>query len=60
MAAKDEDIHGGDILTEMHTSIWEHSKIQLGEIVANNRLLDVQVSVFVKTLTPEDTASSKR
>lgn len=47
-------------MTEMHTSIWEHSKIQLGEIVANNRLLDVQVSVFVKTLTPEDTVSSKR
>jgi uncharacterized protein (DUF4213/DUF364 family) len=38
----------------MHTSILEHSKIRFAEIVAKHRLLDTQVSVLVKTLTPEE------
>lgn len=38
----------------MHTSFLENSKIQLAELVTKNRLLDAQVSVFVKTLTPEE------
>jgi hypothetical protein len=36
------------------TSILENSKIQFAEIVAKHRLLDTQVSVLVKTLTPEE------
>jgi uncharacterized protein (DUF4213/DUF364 family) len=36
------------------TSVLENSKNQLAEIVAKNRLLDAQVSVLVKTLTPEE------
>ncbi len=38
----------------MDTSILENSKIQFAEIVAKYRLLDTQVSVLVKTLTPEE------
>jgi uncharacterized protein (DUF4213/DUF364 family) len=38
----------------MDTSILENSRIQLVEIVTKNRLLDAQVSVLVKTLTPEE------
>jgi uncharacterized protein (DUF4213/DUF364 family) len=38
----------------MHLSILEKSKIQLAEIVTKNSLLDAQVSVLVKTLTPEE------
>jgi len=36
------------------TSILENSKIQFAEIVAKHRLLDAQVFVLVKTLTPEE------
>jgi uncharacterized protein (DUF4213/DUF364 family) len=36
------------------TSVLENSKNQLVEIVTKNRLLDAQVSVLVKTLTPEE------
>jgi len=38
----------------MHPSFLENSKIQLAEIVTKNKLLDAQVSVLVKTLTPEE------
>jgi len=38
----------------MDTSILENSKIQFAEIIAKHRLLDTQVSVLVKTLTPEE------
>jgi uncharacterized protein (DUF4213/DUF364 family) len=38
----------------MDTSILENSKAQFAEIVAKHRLLDTQVSVLVKTLTPEE------
>ena len=38
----------------MEKSVLENSKIQLAEIVAKNRLLEAQVSVLVKTLTPEE------
>jgi len=38
----------------MHPSFLENTKIQLTEIVTKNRLLDAQVSVLVKTLTPEE------
>jgi uncharacterized protein (DUF4213/DUF364 family) len=38
----------------MGTSILEHSKIQFAEIAAKHGLLDTQVSVLVKTLTPEE------
>ena len=36
------------------TSILENSKIKLTEIIRKNRLYDVDVSVLVKTLTPEE------
>jgi uncharacterized protein (DUF4213/DUF364 family) len=36
------------------TSILENSKIQLAEIITQNRLLNAHVSVLVKTLTPEE------
>jgi len=35
-------------------SVLEKSKNQLADIVAKNRLLDTDVSVLVKTLTPEE------
>jgi len=38
----------------MHPSFLENSKTQLAEIVTKNGLLDAQVSVLVKTLTPEE------
>jgi uncharacterized protein (DUF4213/DUF364 family) len=38
----------------MHPSILENSRIQLAKIVTENRLLDTQVSVLVKMLTPEE------
>ena len=38
----------------METSVLENSKIKLAEIVTKNKLLDAQVSVLVKTLTPEE------
>jgi uncharacterized protein (DUF4213/DUF364 family) len=38
----------------MDTFILEKSRVQLVEIVTKNRLLDAQVSVLVKTLTPEE------
>ena len=36
------------------TSVLENSKMQLAEIVTQNRLLDAHVSVLVKTLTPAE------
>ncbi len=39
---------------EMDTIVLEESRVHLGEIVTQNRLLDAQVSVHVKTLTPEE------
>jgi hypothetical protein len=38
----------------MGTSILEKSRVQLVEIVTENRLLEARVSVLVKTLTPEE------
>jgi len=38
----------------MDTFILEKSRVQLAEIVAENRLLGAYVSVLVKTLTPEE------
>jgi uncharacterized protein (DUF4213/DUF364 family) len=38
----------------MDTFILEKSRVQLAEIVTKNRLHDAQVSVLVKTLTPEE------
>lgn len=38
----------------METSFLENSKIKLAEIVTKNVLLDAQVSILVKTLTPEE------
>jgi len=38
----------------MDTSILDNSKIRLAEIVTKNKLNDAQVSVLVKTLTPEE------
>jgi uncharacterized protein (DUF4213/DUF364 family) len=38
----------------MDTSILEKSRIQLAEIVTKNKVNDAQVSVLVKTLTPEE------
>jgi uncharacterized protein (DUF4213/DUF364 family) len=47
-------LFSGEILTKMHPSFLENSKIQLVKIVSKNRLLDARVSVLVKTLTPEE------
>jgi uncharacterized protein (DUF4213/DUF364 family) len=38
----------------MGTFTLEKSRVQLAEIVTQNRLLEAQVSVLVKTLTPEE------
>ena len=38
----------------MDIFILEKSRVQLVEIVTQNRLLDAHVSVLVKTLTPEE------
>jgi len=38
----------------MDTSILDNSEIRLAEIVTKNKLNDAQVSVLVKTLTPEE------
>ena len=38
----------------MDTSILDNSKSRLAEIVTKNKLNDVQVTVLVKTLTPEE------
>jgi hypothetical protein len=38
----------------MDTFILEKSRVQLAEIVTKNELHDAQVTVLVKTLTPEE------
>jgi uncharacterized protein (DUF4213/DUF364 family) len=41
-------------MKNIETSVLENSKMQLAEIVTKNKLNDAQVSVLVKTLTPEE------
>jgi hypothetical protein len=47
-------------MKNLETSVLENSRMQLAEIVTQNRLLDANVSVLVKTLTPHEAIGDPR